>query len=189
MMSKKKLAAIKATIATLVEKFPKCFFYQNRIPLKIGIHTDILDRMGDAISPKDLGLALSYYCGSEFYVTNAAVHDVYRVDLDGNRAGQVTESERLHYQKCKEVIKARQKAKWKAQKANGGVGVAEGGGEVAAPGQVNGNGAGTSGAANVNKDNVAPVTTATVAKPKLGLSALRQAGQLRRQKELETVPA
>ena len=80
-----------AALALLCERWPKCFFmFQGRrLPLKIGIHTDIPDGL---IEPKILRLAFRLYVNNPGYL-NAMRLGAARVDLNGEVAGTVGEND------------------------------------------------------------------------------------------------
>ena len=80
-----------AALALFCERWPKCFFmFQGRrLPLKIGIHTDIPDGL---IEPKILRLAFRLYVNNPGYL-NAMRLGAARVDLNGEVAGTVGEND------------------------------------------------------------------------------------------------
>ena len=77
-------------VTTLAERWPKCFAVKScrRVPLKIGIATDITA----AGFAGDLALALRWYTGSTEY-RQALKAGAARIDLDGNVAGSVSDLE------------------------------------------------------------------------------------------------
>jgi ProP effector len=79
-----------ALIGQMAERWPKCFaiFERRRKPLKLGIHNDI----DVAVTPEELGLALRLYVSNPRYLRSMRA-GADRIDLDGNPAGTVTESE------------------------------------------------------------------------------------------------
>jgi sRNA-binding protein len=74
----------RAVIALLAETFPMCFaiFQQRRRPLKVGIHGDILARLGGALIPLEVHAALGAYVSNETY-RRQLVAGARRLDLDG----------------------------------------------------------------------------------------------------------
>ena len=172
MLSKSKVEAIKAVVALLCTRFPHCFMIlpTSRRPLAIGIHHKLVEALDGTVSVDHLKRALALYCGNIDYIRAGARPGAMRVDLDGNPAGPVTESERANYIKQIEVREARLAAK-KAEQAAARV---------------------TKGV-NVNKDTVVTATTTTPTmsaplqplKPLAGLAALKAAGSARR-KALES---
>lgn len=58
-----------AAIELLCERFPRTFFQfeRKRVPLKIGIHDDLVAILGDAIDRPLLGAALRYYTSNLGY--------------------------------------------------------------------------------------------------------------------------
>jgi ProP effector len=87
---------IDATIELLCERFPQAFimFERKRIPLKIGVHDDIITVLGDAIDLPLLGAALRFYT-SNFCYRRAQKQGAARIDLDGNASGTVSEADAL----------------------------------------------------------------------------------------------
>src|SRR5262249_42050174 len=75
----------------LVARFPATFsiFEQRRKPLQIGFHQEILKRLGDAVTAKDLSTALRIYAANRFYL-RACQEGASRIDLDRNNAGTVS---------------------------------------------------------------------------------------------------
>ena len=86
-----KRADAEAAIVLLAELFPQAFavFEQRRQPLKLGIHNDIIARIDGAITPRELGIALRFYCHNTGYL-RAVARGAARVDLEGNPAGSTT---------------------------------------------------------------------------------------------------
>lgn len=89
----------------LCKLFSKCFSFKERKPLKVGIHHDILQAMGESIDPKELHGALRYYTGGLAYLKALAVGQP-RVDLQGRAAGEVTAEERRIAQQEVERVEA-----------------------------------------------------------------------------------
>jgi ProP effector len=82
-----------ATLWLLVEKFPKAFFMleARRKPLKIGIYSDIADKVAGAITPEELSAALrSYTRNAPGYLRAMAQPGAMRIDLEGNEIEAVT---------------------------------------------------------------------------------------------------
>jgi sRNA-binding protein len=81
-----------AMLATLVERFPRCFTREQPKPLKIGIDRDIIAEMPGTVetlaAQTDLRLAMRLYTGSPAYL-QALVEGATRVDLAGAPAGIV----------------------------------------------------------------------------------------------------
>jgi ProP effector len=77
----------------LVEMFPDCFkpLGQSVVPLKVGIHRDVLAALPD-ISRNDLKLMLGTYVRAEGY-RQGLVEGAVRFDLAGNPSGAVTAQE------------------------------------------------------------------------------------------------
>jgi sRNA-binding protein len=91
-----RIAAAKALIEQLAERFPGFSIHEKRrLPLKLGIHNDIIATLGDAVSLRNLKIALHYYTSNFGYLRNIR-EGAPRVDLDGNSAGEVTASEAEH---------------------------------------------------------------------------------------------
>lgn len=93
----KKLNIEEATksLAILAQEFPECFTLATPQPLKIDIKKDIVEHWGDTptFSKTKLQQALYYYTNSAAYL-NAFKLEPVRVDLNGNPAADVLESER-----------------------------------------------------------------------------------------------
>jgi ProP effector len=82
-----------AMLATLVERFPRCFTPEQPKPLKIGIDQDIITEMlgsskASLAFETDLRGAMRFYTGSPAYL-QALVEGATRVDLAGGPAGIV----------------------------------------------------------------------------------------------------
>ncbi len=92
------------TIGLLQKAFPVAFPKKpaSKIPLKIGIHKDILEqaeRLG--INKNDLRAAIKTWCWGNRY-WECLVEDAVRVDLNGNEAGQVTKADADRARKLRE---------------------------------------------------------------------------------------
>lgn len=93
----------------LAEKYPKTFFVfeQRRIPLKIGIHRDIIADLG--IDEKLLSTALFAYTINQAYLLKLK-EGAIRVDLSGNEAGLVTADQALTARSARQgIVKKRLK--------------------------------------------------------------------------------
>jgi sRNA-binding protein len=173
-MSKSKfnLEAVKSTISLLCETYPECFHIDGikRKPLAIGVHTQILEQMGGAITKEDLADSLRHYTSDIGYLRNSCIVGIRRIGLDGTKGDAVTEKQREHYVKMVEAVYTKWKAQKKAKRGNGAV-------------QANGND--TDKAPEVAPE-IAPVTVhpAQPAQARLSLSSLRAAGAVRRAREL-----
>jgi ProP effector len=90
MTSRKRKAAVLATVTLLAERFPAAFFTfeGQRRPLKIGIAADICEAMPE-INKEHLQWALARYCMSPGYL-RSLTGGAARVDLAGDAAGIVT---------------------------------------------------------------------------------------------------
>ncbi len=91
MTSRKRKAAVLATVTLLADRFPAAFFMfeSRRRPLKIGVAADICEAVPE-INKEHLQWALARYCMSPGYLRSLTV-GAERVDLAGNAAGTVTE--------------------------------------------------------------------------------------------------
>jgi ProP effector len=86
---------VHATIGVLAERWPKAFsVFQQRRPLKIGIHAEIAAAAPD-IEPSLVDQTVGYYCRSIGYL-NACTVGAARVDLDGNACGEVSAGDAAH---------------------------------------------------------------------------------------------
>jgi len=90
MTSRKRKAAVLATVTLLAERFPAAFFTfeGQRRPLKIGIAADICEAMPE-INKEHLQWALARYCMSPGYL-RSLTGGAARFDLAGDAAGIVT---------------------------------------------------------------------------------------------------
>jgi sRNA-binding protein len=61
------------TIAALADLWPQAFaiYEQRRRPLKLGIHNDVLAALNAAANPKEIAIALRWYCGNVGYLRKA----------------------------------------------------------------------------------------------------------------------
>jgi hypothetical protein len=101
-----RLSSGEEVLALLKEKFPKTFFDNPRdiCPLKINIHLDIRQILGDLCSNKAIERALKLYAKQPAYY-NLLKLNTQRIDLDGNLYGEVT-NEHIQFAKdAKEKIK------------------------------------------------------------------------------------
>jgi sRNA-binding protein len=91
MTSRKRKAAVLATVSLLAERFPAAFFVLEgrRMPLKIGIAADICEAVPD-INKEHLQWALARYCMSPGYLRSLTGGAV-RVGLAGDATGTVTD--------------------------------------------------------------------------------------------------
>jgi sRNA-binding protein len=90
MTSRKRKAAVLATVSLLADRFPAAFFVfeGRRRPLKIGIAADICEAVPE-INKEHLQWALARYCMSPGYL-RSLTGGAARVDLAGDAAGVVT---------------------------------------------------------------------------------------------------
>ncbi len=77
----------------LAATYPATFNPDAPLPLKIGIHTDLLARHPD-LDPATLRRALKRYCERRAYQLALAREGAFRVDLNGKPAGEVAEDQR-----------------------------------------------------------------------------------------------
>lgn len=116
--SKKQAAKVdpKVLIISLLQKtFPLAFPKKPacKVPLKIGIHKDILEQAEQlGINKTELRAAIKTWCWGNRY-WECLVEDAFRVDLNGNAAGQVTKEDadqasklKAGRQKKSEVVEA-----------------------------------------------------------------------------------
>jgi sRNA-binding protein len=84
-----------AIITRLAELCPARIFVweKRRRPLQVGIREAISARVGDAIAPDELNIAMRAYVRSIGYLTAVARGDK-RIDLEGNPAGETTLEQR-----------------------------------------------------------------------------------------------
>lgn len=79
--------------AWLAATYPATFNPDAPLPLKIGVHVDLLARHPD-LDPATLRRALKRYCERRAYQIALAREGAVRVDLDGQPAGEVLEDQR-----------------------------------------------------------------------------------------------
>jgi len=91
-------------IGLLQKTFPLAFPKKPaaKVPLKIGIHNDILEQADQLkIDKNDLRKAIKTWCWGNRY-WECLVEDAARVDLKGNSAGQVTKADADRARKLKD---------------------------------------------------------------------------------------
>jgi sRNA-binding protein len=95
MTSRKRKAAVLATVTLLADRFPAAFFMfeSRRRPLKIGIASDICEAVPE-INKEHLQWALARYCMSPGYL-RSLTSGAERVGLAGDAAGTVTDEAAL----------------------------------------------------------------------------------------------
>lgn len=86
-------AQTQALQSWLIEQYPATFNPDAPLPLKIGVHVDLLARHPD-LDPATLRRALKRYCERRAYQIALAREGAVRVDLDGQPAGEVLEDQR-----------------------------------------------------------------------------------------------
>jgi len=125
-MNDQRLTAALELIGILAERFPAAFAIKpyHRRPLKLGIHIDILARLSDTITPRDLSTALRVYVGNIGYL-KALVTGADRVDLEGMPAGMVTAEHASIAKAQYEQRRDKHKAKQKQQAPTNGAGKPE----------------------------------------------------------------
>lgn len=95
-------------IGLLQKKFPLAFPKKpdSKVPLKIGIHKDILEQAEQlGIEKKDIRAAIKTWCWGNRY-WECMIEDAIRVDLNGVAAGQVT---KIDAEQAEMLKKRRQK--------------------------------------------------------------------------------
>ncbi len=101
-----RLSSGEEVLALLKQKFPKAFFddpHQIR-PLKINIHLDIRQVLGDICSNKAIERALKLYAKQPAYY-NLLKLNTPRIDLEGHSSGEVTDEHIQFAKNAKEKIK------------------------------------------------------------------------------------
>lgn len=91
----KKVDPLVLIIGLLQKKFPLAFPKKPaaKRPLKIGIHKDIFEQAEQlGIDKKDIRAAIKTWCWGNRY-WECMVEDAFRVDLNGDVAGQVTKAD------------------------------------------------------------------------------------------------
>lgn len=101
-----RLSSGEEVLALLKQKFPKTFFDDPQLirPLKINIHLDIRQVLGEACSNKSIERALKLYAKQPAYY-NLLKLNAQRIDLDGNLCGEVTDEHIQFAKNAKEKIK------------------------------------------------------------------------------------
>lgn len=98
-----KVDALLSIIGLLQKNYPLAFPKKPapKIPLKIGIHKDILEQASRLNADKnELRAAIKAWCwGSRYW--DCLTEDAVRVDLEGNAAGQVTKADAEQAKKLK----------------------------------------------------------------------------------------
>jgi sRNA-binding protein len=76
----------------LAEILPKCIvvYEKNRKPLQVGIRDQIIARIGDVITPDELGRTLRAYTRNIGYLRAMAQPGAMRIDIEGNPVEAVT---------------------------------------------------------------------------------------------------
>ena len=118
MTSRKRKAAVLATVSLLAERFPSTFFTVEgrRRPLKIGIAADIYEAVPD-LNKEHLQWALARYCMSPGYLRSLTTGAV-RMGLSGDADGEVTaEAATKALGMLAQVISARRQRTAKAEPA------------------------------------------------------------------------
>lgn len=88
-MDKEKLDKIKANIEALKKAYPKAFSDERR-PLKLGIHKEILGSKFTRTQKIELAYVMRHWCSNVVYLKNISAGG-HRYDLHGNEAGEVSE--------------------------------------------------------------------------------------------------
>ncbi len=101
-----RLSSGEEVLALLKQKFPKTFFDdpQQIRPLKINIHLDIRQVLGEICSNKSIERALKLYAKQPAYYSLLKLN-AQRIDLDGNLCGEVTDEHIQFAKNAKEKIK------------------------------------------------------------------------------------
>lgn len=101
-----RLSSGEEVLALLKKMFPKTFFdnSQDIRPLKINIHLDIRQVLGDVCSNKSIERALKLYAKQPAYY-NLLKLNTQRIDLEGNLCGEVTDEHIQFAKNAKEKIK------------------------------------------------------------------------------------
>jgi sRNA-binding protein len=99
-----------ALLALLCARFPRAFFRyeQRRVPLKIGIHHDLLTTLDGEVDAQLLSKVLGHYCRNAAYL-RAQKAGVARVDLNGEAAGAVTPEQAANAARAIAGLKAKRR--------------------------------------------------------------------------------
>lgn len=106
-------------IARMAELCPQCIFvYEGRRqPLKTGIYADIIAKVGGAITPDELKLALRSYVRNIGYQKAMARPGAMRVDTEGNPVEAASEQHAASATRAAAAYFARQVARKAAARA------------------------------------------------------------------------
>lgn len=99
-------------IDILADLYPKCFFAEPRLrrPIKQNILADINKAASPELRNFNVGAAVDWYCSHLAYRRSLTTAGTPRIDLNGNRAGSVTETEaRVAAAKVHEIAENRRK--------------------------------------------------------------------------------
>lgn len=101
-VSDEKRVKVQALWALLSERHPRAFppGRSPLVPLKIGIHRDIMDRYPD-VDRATVKSFFAFHAYSKPYLEASSIGGSVRLDLDGNEAGVVTEE---HAQAARETL-------------------------------------------------------------------------------------
>ncbi|MBK8184967.1 MAG: ProQ/FinO family protein [Candidatus Competibacteraceae bacterium] len=103
-------AQTQALQSWLAATYPATFNPDAPLPLKIGVHVDLLARHPD-LDPATLRRALKRYCERRAYQLALAREGAVRLDLDGQPAGAVAEDQRRFAKSKLTTWKAKKSAK------------------------------------------------------------------------------
>ena len=90
-----------------MERYPEAFAFR-RVPLKVGVHHQILAELG--CHPYALSAVMRQWCGHTAYLASV-VKGTHRHDLDGKQVAELTDEERasakVELQATQERLRAR----------------------------------------------------------------------------------
>ena len=104
---------VEAVIHLLAEMWPKAFAVHEarRKPLKVGIHTEIMEALAEAITAAELSKALGCYTHNVGYLRSMKA-GAERIGLDGKPAGAVDREQAWHAAVCwAEIARKKRQAK------------------------------------------------------------------------------
>jgi sRNA-binding protein len=106
-------------IAVLADLFPGVFavYEARRRPLRVGIHGDLKAALEGAATGRELGLALSRYCGAGGYL-RALKAGAPRIGLDGRPAGSVDLVDAAHAEMQLDLRRRKRRARQASRQAS-----------------------------------------------------------------------
>lgn len=116
-LSKEKQAICDAVLNQFLMLYPACFSLENKKPLKIKITKELV-KLHPEIEKNYISIVINNYVKTADYYA-VFVNYSHRVDLNGDKAGEITEKEKYHAENFEEnqIIRAEKSAIKRAKKA------------------------------------------------------------------------